>query len=365
MRKAVRFTVVEMSGSRFEMGRQYGRQCRALIRRLVGRFDGMLLEPAYLEAGRKVALEALPHVRAEAPELVEEVEGIAAGAGLDFEDVFRLSCSQEMNSWQGCMRRKAMSTVPTGCTSIAARTDGASLVAWNMDWWIKWQPYMVLLHGHPEDGPDFLSFAMAGSVGRPGLSEHIAVAANFLPYRAAPEFEAGGAEWAGAGVPYSFIARMLLARRSTADALKMLRRVRRMACLNYTIGDTTGDICCVETMPADLAVLRPKDAGFITHANSYHARKFGGLTERQQREKDPRAYRAREVLRRRNEPLERADIYAAQRSHFPRRNTGVCVHSGGERPAITLLSFVGDLREHTVWAAWGSPCEHRFLRYDL
>lgn len=364
MREAVRFTVVEMSGSRYEMGRQYGRQCRTLIRKLVRRFDGMLLEPPYLEEGRKVALQALPVVRREAPELVEEVEGVAAGAGLDFEDVFRLSCSQEMNSWQGCMKRKALSTVPDGCTSFAVQQGGSSLVAWNMDWWIKWQPYMVLLHGAPDDGPRFLSFAMAGSVGRPGLSEHISIAANFLPYRAEAGVEAGGDKWAGPGVPYSFIARMLLAQRSTADALKMLRRVRRMACLNYTLGDTRGDICCVETMPADLAVLKPKE-GFIVHANSYQSRKFGGLTEAQQREKDPRAHLAREVLRRRRKPLDRADIYAAQRSHFRGKSTGVCVHTEGARPSITLLSFVGDLRDQEIWAAWGSPCEHRFLRYGL
>ena len=95
MLKSVRFQVVEMSGSRYEMGRQYGRQCRALIRRLVGRFDAMLVPEEYLAGARKVAMGALPVMRREAPELVEEVKGIADGAGLEFEDVFRLSCSQE------------------------------------------------------------------------------------------------------------------------------------------------------------------------------------------------------------------------------------------------------------------------------
>ncbi len=364
MRQPVRFTVVEMTGTRHEMGRRYGRQCRDLIHDLVANFDRMLVPEEYLEEAREVAMGALPHVRREAPELVEEIEGIAEGAGLDFEDVFRLSCSQEMNSWQGCMKKQAQTTVPDGCTSMAAKRDGSSLVAWNMDWWVRWQPYMVLLHGRPDDGPAFLSFAMAGSVGRPGLSEHISIAANFLPYRASPEFEAGGAQWAGAGIPYSFMARMLLAQDSTADALEMLDRTKRMACLNYTIGDELGDICCVETMPADIAVLRPGD-GFITHSNRYHAAEFGGLAKEELPEKDPRAYRAWEVLSRRERPLERADIYAAQRSHFPRQSTGVCVHRGGAKPAITLLSFVGDLRERQMWAAMGSPCEHRFLRYDL
>ncbi|MCD6359486.1 MAG: hypothetical protein J7M38_01395, partial [Armatimonadetes bacterium] len=62
MRKSVRFTVVEMSGSRYEMGRQYGRQCRALIRRLAGRFDAMLVPEEYLEQAREVAMSALPVV---------------------------------------------------------------------------------------------------------------------------------------------------------------------------------------------------------------------------------------------------------------------------------------------------------------
>lgn len=366
MLKSVRFQVVEMSGSRYEMGRQYGEQCRSLIRKLAGRFDAMLVPEEYLAQARKVAMGALPVMRREAPELVEEVEGIAAGAGVDFDDVFRLSCSQEMNSWQGCMRRKAETTVVDGCSSFAVKKGDSSLVAWNMDWWVRWQPFLVLLHGQPDDGPRFLSFALAGSIGRPGLSEGVSIGANFLPYRADARTPAGGAKWAGPGVPYSFMSRMLLAQPSTAAALKLLRRTTRMCCLNYTIGDAGGDICCVETMPADLAVIRPKpEDGFVAHANSYHARRFGGLTEAQQKEKDPRAWLGRETLRSREKPLDRGDIYFAQRKHFPGQSTGVCVHTHGAKPSITLFSFVGDLAEQEVWAAWGSPCEHRFLRYGL
>lgn len=369
MREATRFNVVEMSGSRFEMGRQYGKQCRALIRKLAGRFDAMLAPEEYLAEARKIALEALPVMKREAPHLIEEVEGIAAGAGVDFDDVFRLSCSQEMNSWQGCMRKRAENTVIDACSTFAVKHGDTSLVAWNMDWWIKWQPYMVLLHGQPDDGPRFLSFAMAGSVGRPGLSEGIAIGANYVPYRADADQQAGGDKWAGPGVPYSFMSRMLLEQPSAAAALKLLKRTRRMTCLNYTLGDTSGDICCVETMPDDMSALRPISGdSFLVHTNSYHARKFGGFTEAQQREKDPRSWLGRESLRlrqRQHQPLERADLYFAQRRHFRGKSTGTCVHTPGERPSITLLSFVGDLAKREVWAAWGSPCEHQFLRYGL
>ena len=364
MKETVRFKVVEMQGPHHEMGVQYGTQCRGLIRRLVRKFDGFLVPAEYREGAREVAQEAVRCVRAEAPELLEEVEGIAVGSGLPFEDVFRLSCSQEMNSWQGCMRLRTVNTVPSGCTTIAARRGSSALVAWNMDWSLHWQPFIVLLHGRPDDGPAFMAFALAGSVGRPGISEHIAASANFLPYRARREVAAGSGEWAGPGVPYSFIARMLLQQKSTPDALKMLERTKRMVSLNYTLGDTRGRICCVETLPADQEVLKTRE-GFIVHANSYHSPAFGGLTEEQQRERDPRAFLARETLRRRQRPLDRPAIYAAQRAHHRGQPTGVCVHTTGPNPSGTLLSFVADLEDRTMWAAYGPPCSHRFLQYRL
>ncbi|MEN6547658.1 MAG: C45 family peptidase, partial [Armatimonadia bacterium] len=373
MRQAVRFPVIEMSGSPYEMGLAHGRACRGLIRRLAGKFDGWLLRDEYLEEGKRVAQEAVPCVRAEAPELLEEVRGIADGAGLDFEDVFRLSCATELHSWHGCKLQQAVNTVTEGpvddlegadgCTSFTAQYGESSLVAWNMDWWTFWQPYMVLLHGQPTAGPAFLSFAIAGTVGRPGLSEKVAVAANFLSYRRTAKEPLGGAEWGGPGVPYNFMTRMLLAQKSTKDALALLKRVRRMCCLNYTLGDAGGDVCCVETLPGEIAEVRSEE-GFVVHANSYHSPKFGGLTEAEQRTADPRAYHAREVVRRRK-VVDRETIYAAQRAHFPRTDSGVCVHSKGERPLITLLSFVAEVGKGRMWAAQGSPCEHRFLRYEV
>ncbi len=364
LRESIRFPVVEMSGSRHEMGVQYGRQCRALIRRLAREFDGFLLHDELRAEGLRVAEEAVRCVREAAPELIEEVEGIAEGCGLPFEDVFRLSCSQELNSWQGCMKQKTVTTVPSGCTTVAAKRGSSSLVAWNMDWSLHWQPFLVLLHGRPDDGPAFIAVALAGSIGRPGISEKIAASANFLSYRARRGVPVGQAEWAGAGVPYSFMARMLLQQRSTPEALKLLERTKRMACLNYTLGDARGRICCVETLPAEQAVLQARE-GFLVHANSYHSPEFGPMSHEEQRERDPRAWRAREVLRRRPRPLDRADVYAALRAHFVGRPTGTCVHAVEPRASNTLLSFVADVEAGEMWVAYGPPCRHRYLRYAL
>lgn len=365
MLAARRFPIIEMSGTPYEMGLAHGRQCRPLIRRLLRKFDDIVLPAAYQDAGRAMIREAMPLVREHAPDLYEETEGIAAGAGLAVEDVFRLNCSSELHAWRGCRDLAAVNTVADGCTSMTVQHGGSSLVAWNMDWWTVWQPFLVLLHGQPAHGPRFLAVAFAGCIGRPGLSEKIAVSANYLAYRATSATPLGSADWAGPGVPYNYVARMLLQQQSMPAALKLLERVPRMVGLNYTLGDDRGRICCAETIPHEVAVVRSKE-GFVVHANSYHHPYFGGLTEAQQKQHDPRAYLARQVLRRRGMPLERADVYAAQRAHLPGADTGVCVHTiDGQKPMITLLSFVADVSAATMWLAYGSPCQHRFLPYRL
>ncbi|MBI3948470.1 MAG: hypothetical protein HY321_21330 [Armatimonadetes bacterium] len=366
MKQAKRFPVVEVRGSHFEMGRQYGSQCGALIRDLASRFDDIFVSDRALQEGARRAMdEAVPAVRAAAPELLEEVEGIAAGAGLSFGEAFRLNCAAEMGQWFGCAQKRSAASVSDQCTSVAADTGDGALVAWNMDWYPELQPYMVLLHGQPEGEPAFLAFALAGSVGRPGLSEQIAIGANQLPYRPTEAPPAGGPEWAGPGVPYSFVSRMLLQQRSVRDALALLRRTRRMVCLNYTLGDATGDICCVETTPAAQAVLRPSE-GFLTHANTFHTPEFHGMPEAQRQKGDPRAYAARALLRERQGRIDPLAIAAAQSHHFPGRQDGVCVHHpSGDRALLTLLSFIGEVGKGRMWAAYGPPCRHEFLPYDL
>jgi hypothetical protein len=104
----------------------------------------------------------------------------------------------------------------------------------------------------------------------------------------------------------------------------------------------------------------------VTHANSYYSPEFHGMQVAEREEKDPRAATARRML------LERADrlcldaIFAAQTCHFPGQDTGVC-HHGGEpgRESISLLSFVAEVGRGRMWAAYGSPCEHEFLPYEL
>ena len=356
-----------MEGPHYGMGKQYGSQCKELIQDLVAKFDGIILGESNPGKARRVAQDAVPFVSDAAPELIEEVQGIADGAGVTFDDIFRLNCSVELFAWRGCVEDRTVNTVPTtpdGCSSFALMGKEGTLVAWNMDWWRLWLPYIVLVHGRPDDGPHFLAFAFAGCVGRPGMSAHVAVSANYLPYRRG--MAPGVAdEWDGPGVPYNFLVRIMLKQPSTEDAVAAIAGIKRMACLNYTIGDTSGDFRCLETTPRDYAELRP-DGDFITHANSYLSAKFDGIPQAELKERDRRTHDAREQLRRAARPLDRHVLASVQTSHFPGDTTGVCVHRKlQDKDGITLLSFTADLSAGTMWASCGPPCEHEFLAYRL
>ncbi|HOL66647.1 MAG TPA: C45 family autoproteolytic acyltransferase/hydrolase, partial [bacterium] len=335
-----------------------------LIRKLARNFDRILLPAAFREEGRKIAAQAIPFVRQHAPDLYEETRGIADGAGLEMEEVFRLNCSSELYAWLGCKKQQVKNTVTDGCTSFAVKTGQETLVAWNMDWWRSWQEYLVLIHGIPEKGPRFLCVAMAGAIGRPGLSEKMGLAANYLPYQAEADCLPQETAWAGPGVPYNFVSRMLLVQESTRAAISLLKKIPRMTCLNYTLGDRQGEIVCVETLPREMAVIKPGE-DFLVHANAYHSPKFHGYTEKQQEKHDPRAYLGRQLLRK-SRRLTSAVIRQTQRAHFPGEKTGVCRHAfRGRDDCMTLLSFVAEVKRQRMWVASGPPCLHRFLPYRL
>ena len=55
-------------------------------------------------------------------------------------------------------------------------------------------------------------------------------------------------------------------------------------------------------------------------------------------------------------------IFGAQTYHFPGQQTGICHHARG---TVTLLSFVAEVGEGRLWAAYGPPCEHELVPYEL
>ena len=91
------FPLIEISGPPRERGRQYGRQAAARIRKGTTHYFAQLKELSLDSAGiAALVRDYLPVIEAFEPTYVEEMQGIAEGAGVPFEDVVLLNARTEI-----------------------------------------------------------------------------------------------------------------------------------------------------------------------------------------------------------------------------------------------------------------------------
>src|SRR5580698_9842383 len=91
------FPLIEISGPPRERGRQYGRQAAPRIRKGTSHYFAQLKQLSLDSAGVfKLVRDYLPVIEAFEPVYIEEMHGIAEGAGVPFEDVVLLNARTEI-----------------------------------------------------------------------------------------------------------------------------------------------------------------------------------------------------------------------------------------------------------------------------
>jgi isopenicillin-N N-acyltransferase-like protein len=199
------FPHVRVSGSAHERGRQYGQQAAVRVRRSIDAYAGVIAHYAQWDWAR-VRVEALRYVPAIedfGPSYVEEIRGIAAGAGVPFEDVMAINVRTEV--MYAAKARNAAAVLPRTleCTAFAAvPSDGRPvLVGQNWDWKTHAFETTVVLECEPDDGPRFVTAVEAGLLAKTGFNEHgLGVATNAL---------ASDRDLGEPGVPYHVLLRAL------------------------------------------------------------------------------------------------------------------------------------------------------------
>ncbi len=219
------------------------------------------------EIAPQVGLGALEQVDGWAPELGQEIRGIADGAGLPLEAVAAINARTEVlaavkHAGTGASGRGECSTV------VALGPEDAEPVAiQNWDWylslsdnWLVWQ----IPHAH---GGVTTTATEYGIVGKIGLGRHgVGVLFNILGH----ERDGVGA----AGVPVHVISRHVMdSARSVEDAIALARSARASASTVLTLvtGLATGKAAaCAEIWPGGVDVLWPQD-GLLYHTNHFLA----------------------------------------------------------------------------------------------
>jgi isopenicillin-N N-acyltransferase-like protein len=254
------FPLVDVSGTPHERGVSYGRQARERIGRSValyrGRLDRMGISPARLS---ELARIYLPEIRRFGAHYVEEMEGIAEGAGLTLDDIVLVNARTEIVAL--ARKRETMIDGCTGLVILPSHSASGTLIhAQNWDWLAACADTAIVLRIRREDGPDILSFTEADGLARSGFNEAgIAISANYLE---------SDRDFSQAGVPLPLIRRKVLEQQHYALAIEAIVATPKACSNNMIVSTADGFAIDFECAPDEVFPLHAEN-GRIVHANHW------------------------------------------------------------------------------------------------
>jgi len=345
-------------------GRQYGQLAARRIERCLASYRDVFEHRAGLdwEAAVAHARTFLADIERFSPDALEEMRGIADGAGVPFDAVLVLNCRSELMF--AAAKRKG-ETPPGECTSFAvtpeASADGHMLLGQNWDWVPFARDVCVLLDVRRDDKPSFATIVEAGMLAKVGVnSAGLGLCTNTL----VSERDADRR-----GVPYHVMLRALLDCASVGEAARTLGSVQRALSANYLVADRSGEAVNFETIAGgsgEIHATRPQ-AGLLAHSNHFLCPAFAAIDAYVAR--SPHSLtRLADMWRglRSNGKLSVQEMQRVLRSHDHAPN-GVCSHPDPEAHPIyartTVASMVADLTAGLFWFTDGPPCASAYEAY--
>jgi isopenicillin-N N-acyltransferase-like protein len=345
--------VIKVSGTHRQVGQQIGEQMRPQLQRLMVHLRQDLPPGVSWDAMLQKGRLCLAHSRAVYPQFVDELEGIAEGAELPFDEVFLEMCEE---LWEAAVWQAGGPARSKGCTDFAARgqatADGSTLLAHTNDLSPKDEQDLVILRVQAGDEPEFLAVSVGG-----------------LGYSAG--FNAAGISMTGnavssndvrPGVPRLLIVRAILAARRLGEAMDACLLPQRASNYNNVIADTNGEIYSMEGSAIDCEPIYI-EGDILAHANHYASppmRRFeadrndiGGSVIRHNR--------AMRLLRENRGQLSPAlfQRLLADHANYP---SSICKHAG---ESVTVFSMIIDLDELRAWIGRGRPCQTTYVEHTL
>jgi len=192
-----------------------------------------------------------------APDLLDEVRGIAVGANLDFDTIFAFQLLDEC--WWLAAQLSRDAKPRESCSSLAlGDVDGSPLAAQTMDLPLHYDGGQALLRfKDPVSGTRQIVFTVAGLVGLNGLNDRrLAVCVNTLSELACSR----------RGLPVAFVLRSLLARPNLASAVEFVESTQHASGQNYLLASPEG-IVDIEAGAESITHHRTNGADIVYHTN--------------------------------------------------------------------------------------------------
>lgn len=253
----------------FERGRQRGVQVAAALRKTWPIYQSLFAVTAR-DAGRApvdvpaIAESCLDAVSTWSPELLRELEGVAAGSGFALTTVMALNARTEVLA-------QARGAGTTECSTLVQMqgADGSAIGAQTWDWHAElaggWHLHTVRGDDHTFVG--LTEYGMLAKIGvnAAGLGVHF----NLLRHASdgCGGYDDQRVNPAG-GVPVHLLARQVLGRAArVAEAVELVGAAPVCASTVITVVSPEESVC-VEVSPAGVGLVDPSD-GWLVHTNHF------------------------------------------------------------------------------------------------
>jgi isopenicillin-N N-acyltransferase-like protein len=359
------YPVVELSGRPYDLGYQHGEALKAQVQgnikkvfALMNQYAPGTTRPVIIKAARKF----VPAAERWSPELVEEIRGIAEGAGVAFEEAFALNALLELSMNIGDFGSSL------GCTCFCAQgpttEEGEVFVGQNQDLWAPWcRDYFSILKITPSTGPSITITTLAGMVGMVGMnSEGLAIVGNGLSIKGNQ-----------IGVPIMLFMRRAMQQRTIGDVVGLLTMSKRASPINVLVGDANGEFYDFELAAKDYESFYIGE-GSYAHSNNC----FSPKLQKNETVKEGifypdtivRVNRMRKLLKTNEGKVgfEELKGFLSDHVNYPR---SICRHPDPSIPEgawqdqwETTASVIMKPRSSGLWIAAGNPCEEEYLQYN-
>jgi isopenicillin-N N-acyltransferase-like protein len=367
------FPLVSVSGTAYEMGFQHGQQAGDLIRKYL-----LWIEKSTgrtrAELGRNArAFERF--IQRLNPRYLDEVRGLAAGAGLSYEEALLCQVRGEAANphLDGCTAfaltgastasgqplagQHAGTTLSEGCTAFAltgaATAGGQPIAGQNQDLPPEFSDLGIVLHLKPSDGrPRAITFTFAGQLGYMGMNQHgVAHFANAL-YNAA---------WRP-GLPHYPLKRTLLELRSVAECLHMVEEHRTCSAGNMVFCDGEGAVADLEIRPEAVAHYPDEHPDCRLHTNHYLTPEFSPHEDSTLPDSCPRLDRLRELVRARWGNIDVAAMKEIMADHQGDPG-GICRH--GAKGSYSITGYLAEPAKGLFHVRRGHGCTGTWTSYEV
>jgi isopenicillin-N N-acyltransferase-like protein len=259
---------IDISGAPRERGRQYGEQAQARIKRGIEHYTAQLETHKLDWADIRAIVDTYePTIAAFEPLYIDEMKGIAEGAGVEFAAVVLLNARTEVLKLADRWHKGQPAEIdPDGCTGVAvmpeASASGRVIHAQNWDWKAECAETAVVVRVRRTDGPDVLTFTEAGGLARSGMNAAgISITANYLQ---------SDRDYKQVGVPLALLRRKALEQERLALAMRIVYATPKSASNNVMVSQAKGIAIDFECAPDETFQVHPQ-RGLIVHANHFQS----------------------------------------------------------------------------------------------